>query len=109
VLRFRGSEVEPDLMVRQPPEDPESDWDSAPTPILVVEVQSPSTRRRDREQKKDFYLEAGVAAYWIVDPEQRTVAVIGRGDPERIERERVTWTPPGVASGLVVRVAEIVG
>src|SRR5881628_4032988 len=60
VLRFEGSEVEPDLMVRKPQARPDASWDSAPVPTLVVEVVSASTRRRDHEQKKSLYLDAGV-------------------------------------------------
>src|SRR5258708_25171814 len=33
VVRFEGSEVEPDLMVRQPRKRPVKDWDDAPSPI----------------------------------------------------------------------------
>ena len=55
VIRFRGSEVEPDLMVRRPHPEPEAAWEALPVPLLVVEVISPGTRRRDQEQKKAFY------------------------------------------------------
>lgn len=39
------------------------------TPHLVVEVLSPSTRSQDLGSKLLAYAEAGVPAYWIVDPE----------------------------------------
>ncbi|MDQ1249862.1 MAG: hypothetical protein QG597_4239 [Actinomycetota bacterium] len=38
-------------------------------PLLAVEVLSPSTRHLDRGRKRDLYAEAGVAHYWIVDPD----------------------------------------
>ncbi len=41
-------------------------------PDLVVEVLSPGTARRDLGEKLRLYAEAGVAEYWIVDPESRT-------------------------------------
>lgn len=109
VVRVRGSEVEPDLFVRQPHPDPEGDWDTAPIPILVVEIVSPSTRRRDYGPKKSFYMEIGVAEYWIVERERRAITVIRPGEPDRIEHERLTWTPPGVADGLTIDVGDVIG
>jgi Uma2 family endonuclease len=52
VFRFQGSEVEPDLMVRRPPRRKTEEWEDAPFPILIVEILSDSTRRRDRNQKR---------------------------------------------------------
>lgn len=37
--------------------------------MLVVEVLSPSTWRRDRGAKRDAYAAAGVEHYWVVAPE----------------------------------------
>jgi len=44
-------------------------------PDLVVEVISPGTRRRDRNDKFVEYARAGISEYWIVDPEARTIEV----------------------------------
>lgn len=44
-------------------------------PDLVVEILSPSTRRTDLIRKMALYSRAGVREYWIVDLENRTVAV----------------------------------
>ena len=109
VLRFQGSEVEPDLMVRQPQPEPGRDWDVAPIPSLVVEVLSGSTRRRDRQEKKDLYMDAGVAEYWIIDPERRTITVVRPSEPDRLERERVIWEPVVGSSSLVVLLADVFG
>ncbi len=38
-------------------------------PLLVIEVLSPSTRRIDLATKRMAYADAGVAAYWLVDPD----------------------------------------
>jgi Uma2 family endonuclease len=45
-------------------------------PLLVVEVLSRSTRRRDRGEKREIYAELGVPHYWLVDPERHTVTVL---------------------------------
>ena len=44
-------------------------------PDLVVEVLSPSTAKRDRQQKYLGYERHGVGEYWIVDPVHDTIEV----------------------------------
>ncbi len=44
----------------------------AAPPALAAEVLSPSTRRIDRLSKLSAYEEAGVASYWLVDPDPET-------------------------------------
>jgi Uma2 family endonuclease len=39
------------------------------TPVLVIEVLSPSSRSMDRSLKRLVYEEHGVPHYWVVDPE----------------------------------------
>ncbi len=45
------------------------------SPVLVVEVVSPSSRQTDRVKKMALYARSGVLEYWIADPEQRTLVV----------------------------------
>ncbi|HEY8176756.1 MAG TPA: Uma2 family endonuclease [Gemmatimonadaceae bacterium] len=108
VMRYSGSEVEPDLMVRAAHphrKGKDTDWNSAPIPILVVEILSEFTRRRDHHEKKALYLEAGVAEYWIVDPFERTIAAAGRGKADRVEDLQMSWSPGGAATPLGFAVA----
>lgn len=44
-------------------------------PDLVIEVLSPSTRKKDIGLKLYKYYEAGVREYWTVDPQNRQIAV----------------------------------
>ena len=37
---------------------------------LVAEVVSPHSGRRDKQTKRELYADAGVAAYWIIDPDE---------------------------------------
>lgn len=44
-------------------------------PDLLVEILSPSTRRRDEVTKRQLYEREGVGEYWVVDPAFETVTV----------------------------------
>ena len=77
--------------------------------LLVVEIISPGTRRRDHEQKKPFYLDAGVAEYWIVDPALANITVVRPWQDDRVEGERVEWRPPGREAVLTVSIDEVFG
>jgi Uma2 family endonuclease len=46
------------------------------SPDLVVEVASPSTRKRDHTTKRDAYAHAGIKEYWLVDTTTRTIEVL---------------------------------
>jgi Uma2 family endonuclease len=67
---------EPDLLVLA------RDEDTTP-PKLVVEVLSDHGRPYDREVKHRGYQDAGVASYWIVDPDVPSVAVFELDDARR--------------------------
>lgn len=107
VFRFEGSEVEPDLMVRAPAPKIGNDWERAPRPLLIVEVFSPTTRRRDASYKKELYAEAGIPEYWMVDPERRTITAVRPGEPHRTVGDTLVWKPSGVSDPLDVRVADL--
>ena len=102
------TEVEPDLTVRQPPDDLESNWASLPLPILVVEVASGSTRRRDRVVKRALYTDLAIPEYWMVDRQNRSVRII-RGDMDIIAGESFEWHPVGTKNSLVISLADVFG
>lgn len=69
------SERHPDLSVylTSPPEldQPWSVW----KPEIAIEVVSPSSARRDYEEKPAEYLALGVAEYWIIDPAKKLLTI----------------------------------
>jgi Uma2 family endonuclease len=81
-------------------------------PDLVVEVLSPGTWRLDRHEKFSEYAQAGVAEYWIVDPERQTIEVfvlrvgayelLGKWNRSEVARS-------GLLAGFEVAVDEVMG
>jgi Uma2 family endonuclease len=55
------------------------------SPALIVEILSPSTALRDRNQKRDLYQDHGVEYYLIVDPNDLTIEAYHRNDQGHYE------------------------
>lgn len=55
-------------------------------PDLVIEVESPGTRRRDRVDKRAWYRRYGVREYWLIDTIAQTVTVFVFGDGRATRR-----------------------
>jgi Uma2 family endonuclease len=73
--------VEPDLLVVLGDQhDILTDKNVRGAPGLVVEILSPSTRKRDLTMKRQLFDREGVREYWIVDPDRNSIAVYRRGD-----------------------------
>lgn len=54
-------------------------------PDWVCEVLSPSTAARDRVAKRALYARAGVAHYWLIDPEARVLEALALRDGVWVE------------------------
>lgn len=106
VVQTDGSQVEPDLMVRPTTSTLPETWAEMPTPNLVVEILSSTTRRRDHEQKREFYLRIGVAEYWIVDRWSRSICVVRADVEDVINKSVLQWQPAGASVPLTMNVAE---
>lgn len=50
-------------------------WGIMGAPDFVLEVLSPTTKRKDGIKKLDKYMEAGVKEYWMIDPCKQKVIV----------------------------------
>lgn len=92
--------VEPDLFVVGST-SPLRQRTSMEALLLVIEILSPSTARRDRIVKRALYQRAGVPEYWLVDTDSRTIER-WRPTDERPEilGETIRWHPPGAAAPL---------
>ena len=57
-------------------------------PDLIIEVLSPSTRRRDLGRKAEIYARFGVPQYWIADPKAASMRILTlSGERYEIEAE----------------------
>lgn len=66
--------VEPDLFVICGPH--KSNGQVIGIPVLVIEILSPSTARRDKVVKRALYERVGVKEYWLVDPSNEIVDIM---------------------------------
>lgn len=105
VVVIGTEQLEPDLMVR--PIAPLRGWEHAPRPILVVEILSRSTRRRDLEARRRFYMRAGIAEYWIVDRHARAVLRCKASGLEERVTTVLTWSPDGAGASLDLDLAAL--
>jgi Uma2 family endonuclease len=106
------NELIPDIVVfgGDPAELRTLDWGTLPTPLLVVEVASPGTQRRDRSVKRRTYLESlGIPAYWLVDPVAETIEALSTTDrPYTVGiGDTLVWSPPGAAEPFALPLAAL--
>lgn len=75
---FPGTIREPDLLYIAPENAPGPEVDYPSHLDLALEIVGPGTiaRQRDYEDKRADYARAGIAEYWIVDPEENQVTVL---------------------------------
>ena len=82
-------------------------------PDLVVEILSPSTSRRDWNEKRDLYAKYGVGEFWIADPDARIVWVMtlredGEYEAPVMYRDTQTFSSPTLA-GVTIDLREVFG
>lgn len=92
---------EPDALVAPLPEPERLDLE-IPNPVIVVEVLSPSSVKRDLMVKLDYFDVASIVHYLVADPEKREIiwhqrAASGGLDPPLAMREgTLRLDPPGI-------------
>lgn len=99
---------QPDIFVACDPDKLQEDGCHG-APDWIIEIVSPSTRRRDYGVKLFKYRAAGVREYWIVDPDRSEVAVYAfeSGD------DATFYTfddeiPVSICPGFVIRISSLI-
>ena len=83
--------VEPDLLyVSEARREVLTHQNIQGAPDLVVEVGSPSTRRRDEKLKHRLYERFGVSEYWVVDPDIDAVRVYRLADGKYVRTQELS-------------------
>jgi Uma2 family endonuclease len=77
------------------------------SPVLAVEILSPSDIQQDIDEKVDAYLAAGVKLVWIIDPHKQTVLVLRPDAPPRLFNVTETIDAEPHLPGFSAAVAEI--
>ena len=85
-------------------------WREMPVPVVVIEVLSPSTRKRDRHRKRPAYLAHGVREVWVIDEDARIVErwTSASEFPETC-RGSFAWTIDAREPALEISWAELFG
>ena len=104
-----GHITQPDVFVaplgRPAPPDHHPSWADVTTLLLAVEVISPSSGGTDRVVKRDYYMNAGVPEYWVVDLDAR---LIERWNPDRetplVGDAVLAWRAAGARASLSIDV-----
>lgn len=79
--------MQPDLLVARRADLTARNLPTAP--LLAVEVLSPSTRRVDLGTKRLAFEAAGLASYWVVDPDEPSLTAFALGPEGLAETARV--------------------
>jgi hypothetical protein len=66
-LRAGESYLRPDVAVLRPGAPPDAEWVEPADVALVVQVETPHSRRFDRCLKPGLYADAGVESYWRIE------------------------------------------
>ena len=93
---FGKNELQPGVQVIPGPSDwPRgTEWKDLPKPILVIEVLSDSTSRRDLGVKREAYRRLGIETYWVIDERgERVLAFSPDSDEPLMVTDALRWQP----------------
>ena len=83
-------------------------WDQLPQAILVTEVLSRTTRRRDLVDKRAAYQRWRIPIYWVIDRfERRALVWTPESETEATITDQLVWQPRADIDPLVIRLDDI--
>ena len=109
-LIWRQNELQPDVQVvpGRYEDLAGQEWKELPRPLLVAEVLSDSTQRRDLGKKREAYQRVGIPTYWVVDIDERRVLAWTLASPEPVVvTEVLVWRPKADVPALEIPLASI--
>lgn len=103
-----GMIVQPDVLAFHITPESAKGRIHGPDLLLVVEVLSRGTMKRDRTLKRSFYARIGVHEYWIVDQAARRIDRWRAGATKAVvETGTFSWQPEGAVRPLLLDLAAL--
>jgi Uma2 family endonuclease len=108
-VQFGKNELQADVQVIPGPRPAaKTKWGDLPLPLLVVEILSESTSRRELGVKLEAYLRLGVPTYWVVDGEERQVTVCSPAPADSlVVTDVLRWQPRDGVAALEIPLTDL--
>ena len=107
VQDFPFTQLEPDILVVSSACPPDAPWVDMTEKWLAVEVFSRSSRRYDRDSKRDAYFALGVREVWLVDIGDKSVEVCRAPGGGVVVRDVLEWHLPQLQRMVRIGLNEI--
>ena len=101
------TQLQPDLLVVPARVPMSRKWHDHTEHWLAVEIYSPSSRRYDRDFKRDAYHALGVREVWLVDLDDMSVEVSRAAGRGTMVRDEITWHVPVLDVDIRISLAEL--
>ncbi len=99
--------LEPDLLVVPSHFTITTPWVEINEHWLAVEIYSRSSRRYDRDFKRDAYIALGVQQVWLVDILDKSVEVCTLSGAGKIKRDVIEWFVPALDAHASIDLSEL--
>ncbi|CAN5913781.1 Uma2 family endonuclease [soil metagenome] len=107
VQYFPFTQLEPDILVVSSRYPLDAAWVEMTEKWLAVEVFSRSSRRYDRDFKRDAYFALGVSEVWLVDIGENSVEICRAPGGGEVVRDDIEWHLPQLQRTVRIELAEL--